>query len=467
MAGDAVQKNRTGRDRSGPDPLLSLGAVELRDRLARGAVRAVEYAEACLKWIATREPEVQAWAYLDGDDVMAQAQRLDKLRASGAAIGPLHGLPVALKDIIDTARMPTENGTALDKGRVPREDAFVTARLRAAGAIIMGKTVTTELAFLHPGKTRNPHDAAHTPGGSSSGSAAAVAAGMVPLAVGTQTGGSVIRPAAFCGITGFKPSFGMVPRTGMLIQSPSLDTPGVFARTTEDAAMLAEVLYGHDPADSATEPAAAPRLLAVAQSAPPVTPTLAVVMPPHADQADPEAREALEELAEALGEVCFPAPLPSIFGEAAAARERINFAEMAKNFYHYENRGRDSLSTETRDAMDKGKQVLARDYISALDYPKVLNAALAEIFERCDAILTLAAPGAAPADLTTTGNAIFNGLWTFCGTPTVTLPLLSASNGMPMGVQLVGRRGDDARLLRTARWLESHILTLSPEENAQ
>ena len=198
----------------------------MRDRLAAGAVRAVELAGACLAEIERREPEVQAWAWLDGDHVMAQAEALDRKRQSGAPTGPLHGLPVALKDIIDTRGIPTENGTVLDAGRVPTEDAVVVHRLKAAGAVILGKTVTTELAGMAPGKTRNPVNPAHTPGGSSSGSAAAVSAGMAPLALGTQTGGSVIRPAAFCGIVGFKPSFGMIPRTGVLMQSPSLDTVG-------------------------------------------------------------------------------------------------------------------------------------------------------------------------------------------------------------------------------------------------
>ncbi|MEZ5858693.1 MAG: amidase [Geminicoccaceae bacterium] len=260
--------------------MLDLGAIELRDRLARGEFKAVDLAQAALNRIAVLEPELRAWAWLDGEHVLAQARALDAHRATGRPIGPLHGLPVGVKDIIDTARIPTENGCPVDRGRVPVLDAFVVTRLKAAGAVLMGKTVTTELAYLHPGPTRNPTNPAHTPGGSSSGSAAAVAAGMVPLAIGTQTGGSVIRPAAYCGITGFKPSFGAIPRTGILSQSPSLDTVGVFARSVEDAALLAELLFGHDPADSATLPAPPPRLLSTALASPPVTPMLAFVRPP-------------------------------------------------------------------------------------------------------------------------------------------------------------------------------------------
>ncbi len=435
-------------------PMLDLSARELRDRLASGALSAVDLVTACLDRIAALEPEIQAWAWLEGDYAMQQAQALDALRRSGRPVGPLHGLPVALKDVIDTAKIPTVNGCALDEGRVPERDAWLVERLKAAGAVIMGKTVTAELAFLHPGKTRNPHDTARTPGGSSSGSAAAVAAGMVPLAVGTQTGGSIIRPAAFCGTVGFKPSFGAIPRTGVLSQSPTLDTIGVFARSVEDAALLAEVLYGHDPADKATALTPAPRLHAIATTKPPVTPTLAFLRPPGWDRADGQTHAALEELVAALGESCFETALPQAFDEAAAIRERINLAELAKSYFSYERRGRDRLSDEMRDALDRGKAIPARDYIAALDWSDVLYAGLDEIFERCDAILAPAALGPAPEGHTSTGDAIFNGLWTLCGTPAVTVPLLQSETGQPMGVQLIGRRGDDARLLRTARWLE-------------
>ena len=435
-------------------PLVSLGAVELRDRLASGALRAEEVAEAFLAQIAAREPETRAFAHLDEGFVRDQARRLDALRRTGRPVGPLHGLPAGLKDIIDTVGQPTQNGTALDAGRVPTADAALVARLRAAGALVMGKTATTELAYLHPAETRNPAAPGRTPGGSSAGSAAAVAAHMVPFAVGTQTGGSVIRPASFCGCVGFKPSFGMIPRTGVLAQSPSLDTVGVFARSVEDAALLAEALYGFDPGDPATRPLPAPRLLDVASADPPVVPTLAWLRPPGYDErAEPVLREAMAELVEALGERAFEVELPAPFEEAAAIRERINLAEMAKCYHGYERRGRDLLSPETRDAIDRGKSVLARDYLAALDWPAVLEAGLDEILSRCDAILLPAATGPAPEGYAGTGDPIFNGLWTLCGVPAVTVPLLQTEEGWPMGVQLVGRRGEDARLLRTARWL--------------
>ena len=434
-------------------PLVALDAVELRDRLAAGALRAEEVAEAFLAQTREREPEIGAFAHLDEGHVMGQARRLDAARRTGRPVGPLHGLPVALKDIIDTAGQPTENGTTLDAGRVPTADAAIVTRLRAAGAIVMGKTVTTELAYLHPAATRNPAAPSRTPGGSSAGSAAAVAAHMAPFAIGTQTGGSVIRPASFCGCVGFKPSFGAIPRTGILAQSPSLDTVGVLARSVEDAALLAETLYGHDPADPATRPAPPPRLLDVASAEPPITPTLAVLHPPGYERAEPVLREAMAELVDALGERAFEVELPRAFEEAAASRERINLAEMAKCYHAYERGGRDRLSPEMRDALDRGRKVLARDYLAALDWPAVLNAGLEEVFARCDAILAPATLGPAPEGLASTGDAIFNGLWTLCGVPAVTVPLLRTEDGLPMGVQLVGRRGEDARLLRTARWL--------------
>jgi aspartyl-tRNA(Asn)/glutamyl-tRNA(Gln) amidotransferase subunit A len=437
--------------------ILELDACELRERLAGGTLSAVDVAKAYLAQIEAREGDVHAWAWHDPAFVLSQAEALDLHRRSGRPLGRLHGLPVGLKDIIDTLRIPTENGTPLDKGRVAGMDAYVVKRLKAEGAIIMGKTVTTELAYMHPGPTANPHNTDHTPGGSSSGSAAAVAAGMVPLAIGTQTGGSIIRPAAYCGVTGFKPTFGAIPRTGILSQSPFLDTVGVFATSPLGAALLADVLFGQDDGDRDTTVGPGADLLGISRADPPLAPIFAFVRPPGWDRADDDTKEAFAELAEALGDQCFEVELPAAFEHAAAQREIINFAEMSKNYYGYTRRGRDQLSSETRAALDKGDATLARDYLAARDWRTVLNAAMDEIFERCDAVLTPAAPGPAPKGLNATGDGIFNGLWTLCGTPAVTIPALAASNGLPMGVQLVGARGNDARLLRTARWLDTWI----------
>jgi Asp-tRNA(Asn)/Glu-tRNA(Gln) amidotransferase A subunit family amidase len=273
----------------------------------------------------------------------------------------------------------------------------------------------------------------------------------------------VIRPASFCGVTGFKPSFGAIPRRGVLMQSHSLDTMGVFGRSPSDAAMLAEVLFGYDSADPATQTAPQPQLYATATATPPVKPVFAMVQPPGWDRADPQLHAAFAELAEALGEQCFSVELPSIFDQAAEIRERINFAEMARYYYRYRRDGVDVLGPRTNEALEKGEAILARDYLAALDWRDVLYAGLDEIFARCDAILCPAATGPAPQGLEYTGDAIFNGLWTLLGTPAVTVPAFTAENGLPMGLQLVGPRGQDGRLLRNANWIYRWLETATDE----
>ncbi|TDI55076.1 MAG: amidase [Alphaproteobacteria bacterium] len=432
--------------------MFELSATEAIEKMRGGAITCAELVDACLERIEEREEAVQAWTFLDADVVRAQAKALDENRAAGRPIGPLHGLPVGIKDIIDTKGMPTENGTVLDAGRVPNTDAVLVSQLRSAGAVIMGKTVATELAYFAPGKTHNPHDPARTPGGSSSGSAAAVAAGMVPLAVGTQTAGSVIRPAAFCGIVGFKPSRGLISRRGVLCQAHTLDTIGVFARSVPDAAMIAEALAAFDPQNGQT-PRPTPPLLATAESEAPVPPSFAFVKQPAWDRADADTSDGFAEIVELLGEQCDEFPLPAPFDQALEIHHLIQVAELAKHFSGYVRKGRDQLSEKMLGAIDEGAGILASDYLAALDWIGVYNAGLDEIFDRYDAIITPAAPGEAPADLTTTGDPAFCSMWTLIGVPAVTLPLLQSANNMPLGVQLIGRAGDDARLLRTARWL--------------
>lgn len=446
---------------NGTPDLSDLCALVARERLASGAIRAQELTTACLRRVDARDEVVQAWAFLDRDHALVQAEALDAHRRTGRPIGPLHGLPVGVKDIVDTRDFPTENGNAIDSGRRPTKDAWLVSRLRAAGAVILGKTVTTECAFLAPAKTRNPHDPEHTPGGSSSGSAAAVASGMVPLAVGTQTGGSVIRPAAFCGVVGFKPTFGLIPRTGVLRTSRRLDTVGTFGRTVEDAALLADVLAGHDPADPDTAPAPPPRLLDTALSEPPVTPQLAFVKTPAWTGVQADCAEGFAELVAALGESCDEVALPTVFAEGAAAHRRIMLAEIAYNLRHYYDRGAARLADETRAAIEDGRRIGAAEYLSALDWRETLYAGLDEVLERYDAIVTPAAPGEAPAGLHSTGSASFNVLWSLMGVPAVTLPLLTGATGLPVGVQLIGRRGNDGRLLRTARWLAATLAAAS------
>ena len=437
--------------------MTALTAIELAERIAAGAITARAAAEACLARIAERDAVVRAFVHLDPEYVLATADRLDAHRKSGRALGPLHGVPVALKDVIDTADMPTENGTPLDAGRRPRTDATITARLRSAGALILGKTVTTAMAYREPGPTTNPHNTAHTPGGSSQGSAAAVADGMVPLAVGTQTGGSVIRPAAFCGVVGFKPTHGAISLAGVLSTSTPLDTAGVFATNLTDAARLAEVLMGYDPADERTAMAAPPRLEAGAIAETPVEPTLAIVRGPAWPTASEETVGLFAEIADMLGERADEVELPDIYANGPAAHQRLMTVGFARHLKHYRERSEEGVDAWVRAAIDDGEAVSAVDYLAALDWQVALRAGLDRLLNRYDAIVTPAAAGTAPEGLSMTGDAAFQLLWTFVGAPTVTLPVGQGENGLPLGVQVVGRPGEDARLLRTAAWLQGKL----------
>jgi Asp-tRNA(Asn)/Glu-tRNA(Gln) amidotransferase A subunit family amidase len=438
---------------------LRLSTPETAAALRDGRLTSMGLVESYLERIEAREGMVQAWAFLDQEHALNQARALDEHRKRGRPLGPLHGVPVGVKDIVDTADMPTENGTALHAGRRPRADATLVSLLRAAGAVILGKTVTTELAVYTPGKTRNPHDLEHTPGGSSSGSAAAVADGMVPLAIGTQTNGSVIRPASFCGVYGYKPSHGLIPRTGVLTQSPPLDTIGVMAADLEGLALLAEPLMAFDARDPATRPHARPRLLEVLRAAPPVPPKLAFVRSPVWEQADEDARVGFAELVQALGERIEDVELSSTFGEAIERHRTIMEADLARSFAREYESGRGQLSPRLREMIERGQEIRAVDYHRAVERISGLNAALAKIFESYDAILTPAVTGEAPKGLGSTGSPVFCTTWTLCGVPALTLPLLTGASGLPIGVQLVGEKGDDARLLRTARWLIETVRT--------
>jgi len=436
-----------------PARAWQLPAAEAGRLLAAGRMSAEEYVAACLGRLREEEERVRAWTFVDPEFALQQAREADERRSQGLPTGALHGIPVGLKDIIDVGGMPTEDGTVLHAGRIAVADSAVARALRVAGAVIPGKTVTTELATYAPGKTRNPHDPEHSPGGSSSGSAAAVAAGMVPLAVGTQTNGSVIRPAAYCGVVGFKPSFGLIPRTGILTQSPPLDQVGVFARTVEDAALLAEVLIGYDEGDGATTARPRPPLLRVAGEEPPLPPLLAFVRTPMWGRLETEAQEAFAELVAHLGERIEPFTLPDRAIEALDWHRTIMEADLAASFEREYVTGRDRLSASLRGQIERGREVRAVDYRRALARIPILNEGFEPLFEKYDAILTPATTGTAPRGLASTGDPVFCTLWTLCGMPAVSLPLLAGAGGLPLGVQLVGRRGDDARLLRTARWL--------------
>lgn len=427
-------------------------ATEAARAIQAGAISSEQLVEACLARIRATEPQVQAWQALDESHALAQARARDMDRREGRPCGPLHGVPVGIKDIIDTADLPTEDGTVLHAGRAPDCDAAVVAWLRAAGAVIMGKTVTTELATYTPGKTRNPHNFEHTPGGSSSGSAAAVAAGMVPLAIGTQTNGSMIRPAAFCGVYGFKPTHGLVPRTGILKLSRTLDCVGMFARSLEDIALVAEQIVGFDEDDADTRPRARVPFLATLAQEPPLEPKFAFVKTPIWDRADAATHEAFGELADLLGAQCEEFELPPSLAGAWDWLRTIMECEMAFNLQAEWERGRDRLSEPLRGQLERGREVRAIDYQNAVARIPRLNEGFDELFARYDAILTPSAPGTAPP-AATTGDPAFCTLWSLCGMPACNLPLMTGADGLPLGVQLVGRRGDDARLLRTARWL--------------
>jgi Asp-tRNA(Asn)/Glu-tRNA(Gln) amidotransferase A subunit family amidase len=414
---------------------------------------------ACLARVREVDGDVQAWAFLDEAHALAQARARDLDRAEGRAMGPLHGIPVGIKDIIDTCDMPTEDGTVLHAGRTPARDAAVVAMLRAAGAVIMGKTVTTECATYTPGKTRNPHNPEHTPGGSSSGSAAAVAAGMVPLALGSQTNGSVIRPASFCGVYAFKPTHGLIPRHGILKLSRTLDHVGMFARTIDDLALVGETLVGWDIDDPDTRPRATIPFREIAAQAPPLDPLLGFVKPPVWDRVEADTKEAFAELTEQLADRVVQIELPPSTAEALEWHRTIMEAEMAANLDREFEQGRDRLSEALRGQLARGRELRALDYQRALARIPLLNAGFEEMFERCDAFITPAAAGTAPKGLGSTGDPAFCTLWTLCGMPALNLPLMQGANGLPLGVQLVGPRSGDARLLRTAKWLAGRLQT--------
>jgi Asp-tRNA(Asn)/Glu-tRNA(Gln) amidotransferase A subunit family amidase len=432
--------------------LSALGLAEAAGDIREGRITSVELVRDCLARIDEVEPAVQAWTFLDRDHAMRQAEALDEHRRAGRATGPLHGVPVGIKDIFDTHDMPTEFGSPLWAGRTPRDDAAAVARLRAAGAVILGKTVTTEYAYFQPGKTRNPHDPARTPGGSSSGSAAAVAAYMVPGAIGSQTNGSVIRPAAYCGVVGFKPTHGLIPRTGALMLSRALDHVGIMARSVQDAALIAEAMAGFDPEDPDTRPIARPPLAALAVSDPPLPPRFAFMKTPAWKYADAVMQDAFAELVDTLVETAEEVEMGQSFQNVADLHKTVMESEMAHNFRRDYAQGRDKLSKQLCALIERGRGYTAFDYQAALGQAATLNEGLESVFDEYDAILTPAAPGEAPVG-EATGNPIFCTMWTFLGTPAVTLPLLRSEAGLPLGVQLVGRRGGDARLLRTAHWL--------------
>ena len=438
--------------------LESLGLCQAAELIAAGNFSSRQLVDDCLARIDQFDHDIKAWAWLNPEYARTQADRLDDARRRGKTLGKLHGVPIGIKDIIDTKMVPTEHGFELFNGRIASKNAFLVDRLHQHGAIMMGKTVTAALATLMPGPTANPHNPAHTPGGSSSGSAAAVAAFMVPGAIGTQTNGSVIRPAAFCGTVGYKPSYGLISRTGVLRQSPFLDQVGVFARSVEDAALLAEVMISEDPDDPSTVGhGAAPPLLNVCRSEPPVAPRFAFVRTGRWDELESSSQAGLDEVVDALGDRVSELVLGPAFDSAWTALQTVNCAEMSTWYSTIYERGSEFFTPVAEKMMEQGKAVTAQAYINAMESRAILNGILDEYFEQYDAFIVPAAPGEAPRGLETTGNPMFSTPWTFCGVPALTLPLLQGDNGLPVGVQLVGQHMDDARLLRTARWVMEQL----------
>jgi Asp-tRNA(Asn)/Glu-tRNA(Gln) amidotransferase A subunit family amidase len=444
-----------------------LSATDAHALVKKGLLSSCELVESCFARIDELEPTIGAWAHLDREVALQQARAADEFRKSGLPIGALHGLPIGIKDIIDTTDYPTECGTVLHQGRQPERDATLVSLLKEAGAIILGKTVSTELAVYAPGKTRNPHNPEHTPGGSSSGSAAAVAAAMVALSVGTQTNGSVIRPAAYCGVYGYKPSFGRISRHGVLEQSPPLDTIGVFARDLADLALMADVLMRFDAQDEAMTPIAPLCVASIMAQEVPADPHFAFIRSPVWEQVEPVTKEALRELIEATNEArpktIDIVNMPASFADLHEDHRKVMEGDLARSFAAEYQRGKAQLSDVLREMIERGQQVSDADYQQALARMQEYNAYLGEVFEDYDAILTPATPGPAPAGIEATGSPVMNTIWTFCGTPAINLPILQSPDGLPMGVQVVGATNDDARLFRSTRWLLDVLQNDTPD----
>jgi Asp-tRNA(Asn)/Glu-tRNA(Gln) amidotransferase A subunit family amidase len=429
-------------------------AVQAVNAIATGELTSEALVAALLAQIREREPVLQAWVHIDADAALAQARTRDKTLADGHAPGPLHGIPVGLKDIIDTADMPTTNGSDYYAGNMPARDATATRLLREAGAVIMGKTVTTEFALTGARGTTNPHDPKRTPGGSSSGSAAGVAAGMVPLALGSQTGGSMLRPASFCGVHAFKPSFGAISRAGVHIVSRRLDHLGIYARGIADLALAGDVLMVRDAADTETRCHAGRELVRALAEPLTAAPRLAVFRGEAWDFLEPGTEAAFEACIGRLAVDVAEADTAAADG-AFAAHRTILHAGATANMGHYLDHA-DKLLPETVRRISAGIDIKAADYVAAIDRAAEVGRDLDRLFEDFDALLTPSAPGEAPVGLDGTGDPAFQKTWTLAGMPALNLPAMKGPNGMPIGLQVIGRRGRDQDLFRVAQWMEAN-----------
>ncbi len=409
-----------------------MSALQAAREIAAGRLTSEALVRGCLARIAERDAAVQAWAFVDPEAAIEQARACDR----GPRRGLLHGVPVGVKDVIDTADQPTAYNSPIYAGHRPRADAACVAAVRRAGAVILGKTETTEFANNHPARTRNPHNLSHTPGGSSSGSAAAVADHMVPVAFGTQTGGSTIRPAAFCGIVGYKPTFNLINRAGLKIVAESLDTIGTHGRSVEDAALLACAASGRTMPDFARYKG---------------TPRVGLYRTPHWDKTDEATRTLLASVAERLraaGWAVVDADLPPQAVAIYDANTTIMQYEEAFSLGYEYDHHRERLSEDLRTRIERGRATTREHYERAIDVVLEVGGMFHDAFRSVDVLLTPSAPGEAPFGLTTTGNALFNRNWTTLGLPCVTIPCGQGQKGLPLGVQFVGPyRGDTAVLL--------------------
>lgn len=428
--------------------LFKLGLCEVAQGIAEGDFTSAEYTRSCLQRIWLMEEQVQAWQWLDHERAMELSEDADRRKKEGKAAGSLHGLPLGIKDIFDTRGIPTEMGSPLFKDNVPQASARVVEKIEQAGGFVMGKTVTAEFAFLTPGKTRNPWNPGHTPGGSSSGSAAAVAAGFVPAALGTQTNGSIIRPAAFCGIVGFKPSQGTISNHSTLDYSPTLDQTGLFTRSVADAAWMASgIAEAENP---------------VSREVNTLTkkPKLAAVRSPVWTRAEEAQRRIFADDVKKLsgsGAEVVETELPAAFNQAYSCLRCIMAYEAARFFRELQTRGRGKISAALNAFLDEGSQVVDSTYQDALQFRGQLREDLSAFLKVFDAILTPPANGEAPATLESTGDPAFCTVWTLCGVAAITIPTGLGPRGLPLGLQIVGPFREDDKLLGVAQWCEEQL----------
>ena len=438
-----------------PD-ILSLSANELAAQLREGEISSVEVCSQYIERIGKFEKDVKAWSHFNKKLLLEKAAEADEHRISGKPLGLLHGLPVAVKDIIGTLDMPTECGTTIRKKMTASQDSEVVNLLKIAGAIIMGKTETTELAYFHPGKTTNPHDYKRTPGGSSSGSAAAVAAYMAPLSIGSQTNGSTIRPASYCGVVGYKPSYGLISRYGILKQSDKLDQVGIFGKSVEDVALLAKVLIKKDLFDPSTIHYSAEEMMDVCRKGPLFDPKFIFYKTKNWKNLDQESQKSFEIFIKTFKKHIEVFDTPSYFDDIPKYHKIIHETDMANNFQLYYKKYKKKLSKEMVSAIERGFKNSATEYAEAIDFMKRSYDSYKEVFEDYHGVLTPASSGVAPKGLGNTGSPEFSTVWTYLGLPSISLPLLTGKNDLPLGIQLIGDKYDDLRFLGVASWVEKN-----------